>query len=174
MTGQAERSPINRTPPGLLSLLGIQTAGNNPHMLSDTVTPTLEMLRLYLEGFSLPEAAATNAPAAPGFFAVNGPLLIPGPGEILVCNGIAATAGAALGVGVTMKYKLAITQNIVGGMFAVFGDTITATTGDIPCTGNGDLIVIPPGFLPGIYVDSIVGGAGPIFALRSKVSRLKF
>lgn len=167
-------SQINRSPPGLLSLLGIQTAGTNPGILSETVSPTLEMLQLYLEGFAQPEAAATNAPAAPGFFLVNGPLLLPGPGEILVCNGIAATAQAAIGAGVTLKYKLAITQNIVGGIFTTIGETITATTGDIPSTGANCLIVIPPGFSPGIYVDSIVGGAGPAFALRSKVSRLRF
>jgi hypothetical protein len=167
-------SPINRSPPGLLSLLGIQTAGQNPHMLSDTVSGSLELLQLYLEGFALPEAAATNAPAAPGFFAVNGPLLIPGPGEILVLSGLAATASAAIGAGVTLKYKLALTQNVVGGMFAVYSDTITATAGDIPCTGTDSIIAIPPGFIPGIYVDSIVGGAGPIFALRAKVSRLRF
>lgn len=167
-------SPIQRLPPGLLSLLGIQTAGQNPQSLSDIITGTIDLGRLYLEGFALPEAAATNAPAAPGFFLVNGPLLLPGPGEILLCNGISATAQAAIGAGVTMSYKLAITQNIVGGVFATFGETITAGAGAIPATGTTDLIFIPPGFSPGIYVDSITGGAGPAFAVRSKVSRLRF
>lgn len=167
-------SLVNRNPPGLLSLLGIKSGGDNPNVLGDSILPVLQVTELYLAGFAQPEAAATNAPAAPGFFAVNGPLLIPGPGEILVMSGVAATAQAAIGAGVTIKYKVAITQNIVGGVFEIVSDTITATAGDIPSTGSTDVIIVPPGFTPGVYVDSITGGAGPAFALRALVSRLTF
>lgn len=164
-------SLVNRVPPGLLSLLDIKSLGQNPTVLSDTITPNIDVLRAYVAAFSQPLAVSSAPVSAAGFFAAGAPLE-PTPGQILILDGVCAVAQAAIGAGVTMTIKMGITQQTLGGVFSVFGNTVTATTGAQPAIGSNDLIILPAGYWVGIYADSVSGGAGPTFAIRARATRL--
>lgn len=162
-------SLINRVPPGLLSLLGIKSLGQNPQFLPDTVQVTLAMERLYVSGFAAREVSSTGAFASPGFKATS---LAPNPGELMVLDGICGYSLAALGAGTTLKFKIVIADNASGTPTAVLSETASGTAGEIPSCGSDRLVVVPAGSVLGIHVDQLVVGVNPNVRLEARVIRL--
>lgn len=163
-------SIINRVPPGLLSLLGIQSTGQNPSTLGDTVSPTLDLLPLYIQANSISEGTSAVI-STQGVWQFN---IGAGPGEILIVNGLLQYAAGALAAGTTIAFTPIIIST-AGTPFAVapLGPNVRQTAGNSIASGSPDTFFIPPSHNLGLYCTELVLGTAPTVNCYARTLRLR-
>lgn len=160
---------INRIPPGLLSLLDANTGGQNPVSLHEELSGTVELGQQYLAASGQLRQGNTPVAAAVGRF--ENTLFRAQPGEILACTFAAAIPTAALGAGVSVRYKLVVYDYGLGlNIWA--GTVASGITTEYPIASTDRILFIPPGFGLGIQVEQ-VAGVGATFGIYGLVSSLK-
>lgn len=163
-------SLVNRVPPGLLSLLGIKAGGNNPSVLPDVLTPTLELLELYVAGNAVDGVAATSVITGLGVWGVAA--FQPNPGELLYVErmSVSRTAGLAAGTTYTLQPCL-YDLNTASKIFAV-GPAITATAGLSLLTASERPFIVPPGYRLAAFCSQFVAGTVVSFNVAARYTTL--
>ena len=164
-------SLINRVPPGLLSLLDIKALGQNPSVLADVVTPTLELLQFYLRIYSQTVTDFTNVPAGVGFLPVTA--FDSTPGEIVICAGIGVIADSVLAAGTTVKWTPVVATADTGRVISAVAAETSGTAGEQPCTGTDEVVILGPSTRLGVMVSQLVLGTGPRARITARVLRLR-
>ncbi len=161
--------PINRIPPGLLSLLDANTGGQNPLSLHEELSGTVELGPQYLAASGQLRSGTTGAAAAPG--RVESLLFRAQPGEILALTYAYAAPSAVLAAGVSCRFRLCIYDYGIGGN--VWGGTvISGSPTELPVASTDRVLFIPPGYGVGVMVEQMAG-AGTTFVINGLVSSLK-
>jgi hypothetical protein len=147
-------STINRVPPGLLSLLGIQSTGINPSVLLDSVQPVFDLEQLYLQASSISEGTSISL-TSQGVFQFN---IGAGPGEVLVVNGCAMYATGALGAGTTIAFTpIVISTTATPFAVTIVGPNVRQTTGNSIVSGTDQTFFVPPNHNLGLYCTEWAG-----------------
>jgi hypothetical protein len=165
-------STINRVPPGLLSLLDVKSMGVNPVQLGDQLLPVIELGNQYAAATGQLLTGTTPAAAAPGRVEPSsGYSYRAGPGELLVVSYICGRTSAALGAGVSCRFRICVYDATLGAN--VFGGTvISGSVGELPQASTDRVLFVPPGFGIGVQVEQIAGG-NATFLLSGIVTVLK-
>lgn len=160
---------VNRVPPGLISLLGIKGSGQNPQLLADLITPTLDVTQAYLAGFSDRLQVDTAAVTARGILGSSGQLS-PGPGEIFAVNEcVAVNLGAAAS---TLRIRLCLYDTGTGNIFAASPDAASSAANEWAISAWHGPLYVPSGFDLGVVVESFTGTPGTI-RLAAMFTRLR-
>lgn len=165
--------PINRVPPGLLSLLDTKSGGVNPLVLSDELNGSLELLPFYsiASGIQINgDSAASNAVGQLAPLAAGDNFRVPA-GEIWVVQFVAIRSGAVLGAGTTVKCAPCIYNTSLGSV--VWSDSQQEfLTGERVCVSTNRALVIGPNFGIGVHISGYVGLA-QVFQFNALVSKLR-
>lgn len=120
--------PLTTQPEGLLDLLGLQTNGRYPqHLNSETLQPTIDLLRWYLEDKANFKTGQINYTGTPPTFVGDANLTVPA-GEAWIPLQFNVWSTAALAT--TVTHQLGRT-NSSGGSFVALSDPTTWTTGQV-------------------------------------------
>lgn len=162
---------INRVPPGLLSLLGIKSLGQNPSLLADQVAPILELGNFYLGASSQIVGTTTGTVNATGIWAVAA--IQPNPGELIICSSLFCSTAANLAAATTIRF-VPVVFNVQSGLpiSSPSARLASGTAGERPSSGWEQAVVIAPGQCAGIWVDSITLGTAPDIRVDARVTRL--
>lgn len=156
-------SQVNRVPPGLLSLLGIKASGQNPSILPDTLTPTLELLDLYMAGNAQEVVASTSAVNLVGIWGVAS--LQPGPGELYLVERMSVSTTTALAAGTTYEVQPMLYEASTGARRYTVGPRVGATVGQVFCTASERPFIVTPGYRLGAFVSVATLGVAQQFAV---------
>lgn len=154
--------PINRIPPGLLSLLDIKSSGVNPLTLGDNLIGSIDLNAAYIAGLASTRFGVTLAIATTGAQAIGGGSgfnFAVGPGQLMIADKFAIRASAALGAGVAYSFRACVYDSNLGVVVHV-GPLSTGTVGDLPIAGFDGPVYVAAGYSIGMYVeDFLIGGA---------------
>lgn len=157
--------PVQPPPWGLLGLLNLKTQGQNPDTLLGDVRPTLDLLRLYMQGdartiltANIPLVATGGAgPAVPDAQVPNG--------EMWAVHYFSITMNGVLGVGQELSIAPMIEYGLTGGGggigVAVGQASRVYTNGDGPMVTAdipGGFLLLPPTSQLYVWVSRITGG----------------
>jgi hypothetical protein len=113
----ADRLTIQRLPTGLLDILGMQSTGDTPHSLEQSVSATLDTTELYLMDRFARRIEQTAVIAAAGTFIAGLPTatpLGPQPGEQWMLYGVTVTS-TALAAATNISYVFSLSRTSLGG-----------------------------------------------------------
>lgn len=146
---------IQRSPLGLLSLLDSKAGGIAPNLLTDTVSPTVELLPLYGLGVRVRgNASVAAAGVVVGVNSLGGLAVVPSgqTWHVLNITGIVnnvVAAGISYGVGYSAP----------GNLFSMIGDERSTPTGQRGLAGGPCDVWLPPGSFIAFYVTRTAAGA---------------
>lgn len=169
--------PINRVPPGLLSLLGIKSLGMNPAQLADELRGILDLTQLYTEAANETIFGTTPAVNAVGQFEFTntGTRAKPNPGELWVVRRVAVAPTAALGAGTTYNVQLCTIHSTYGQVTGMIGQPISATVGASPATGSteGVPFLVSANTSIALWCNSLTLGVAANFIYTAQICRLQ-
>jgi hypothetical protein len=148
---------ITRYPSGFLSMLGVQSDGEAPNRLSQTVQSVINIAPyIYASRYAV-GGGATNATlvVGPTFTNTNNG---PNAGELWVVGAISVVPTAALAAATTFTYQPML---VTSGNTVPLGDPVTSTVGERKAATlwtNGDLIM-NPGDQIGVWIGGAAGVA---------------
>lgn len=157
---------ITRYPNGLLDLLGLQSQGDNPRLVSDIVSSIVDVGQLYLANVQVLVTGSVAAAAA-NFNSFATPLIVP-TGEIWLLKSFSATVAA--GVGVTGSFSPAVRAQGNRLMLSDYTNFNASTTAwkvavELP-------IWLPAGYELGVEIQNLAGG-NPVASGTAILSRLR-
>jgi hypothetical protein len=159
-------SLVNKVPPGLLALLGIKAGGQNPSILPDTLTPTIELLELYVSGNCTEVNANTSAITNPQLWNASA-LPQPGAGEMFVVERMSIAAAGTLPAATTYRLQPIIYEPTGVRHFPV-GPAVTATVNERLLSGNDRWFIVPPGYRMGIAALAVTLGTATAFTISAR------
>jgi len=167
--------PINRVPPGLLSLLDTKSGGVNPLQLADQLTGVIELTNLYALATGQQLLGTTAAVSSIGNFApvAAGENFRALPGELWYVPYINVRMSAALGANEEITGALSIYNTSLGNLIWT-GPTRTFTGGQRASFSTDRPIVIGPNFGIGIEVHGWDSPVANTFAFFGYVAKLRF
>jgi len=160
------RSPINKVPAGLLSLLQIQAVGENPKVLNDVVQPVIDLTAMYSRDPSFVLSRDTTGINATLIF--SWPNVAPPQGQMWVFENLNLHCTAALGAGTTLRGRACVFEVATTAVLHFIADTtgvLSGTTGERPCAGIRGPVIVRHGQQLGFFVEAIVGAGAPIVRL---------
>ena len=160
-------SLINAQPSGLLSILGINSVGQNPSILPDVVTPTVALDELYVQNTATVIAGSTSNIAAVGYYNALTPS---GQGEAFYVSTVAVISGA-LAAGTTYRLALAVMQTSTGNPVWL-GPESTITAGELVCMGTRGPLFVPNGYSLGLFASRVVLGTATFANFYAKAIRV--
>lgn len=168
--------PINRAPPGLLSLLNSK-GGTTVPFIAETLGPTLEMSEFYTQGFAVPQWGDTVPIAARNAYqyANSGYTFKPDPGHILVIDYATTGTTANIPAAVTYEFQLVVMDVSAGprlGYPILASRSVTGTAGEQPVVSLERRVIITPGYALGLWVKSLTGVGGSSFFCFARVTDL--
>lgn len=163
-------SLINRVPPGLLSLLGIKAMGENPVVLTDELTPSIELLDFYAGANAIRLNGSTGNITGTGLFQVTA--LQPPTGEIWLINTCCYRTNAALAAATTIRGRAVVHDVSLGVPVYADSGTLTGTTGEVPSMGWSRPVIVQPGYGVGLFIDSATIGTAPTVRFDALLLRL--
>jgi len=156
----ADRLTIQRLPTGLLDILGMQSTGDTPHSLEQSVSATLDTTELYLMDRFARRIEQCAVIAATGTFIAGLPVaspLGPSPGEQWMLYGITVTS-TPLVAATAVTYVFSLSRTSLGGT-QYLSSQQTVTNPNL--FGQGQLwerpMILRPGDQLGIAVTQLVG-----------------
>lgn len=161
---------INRVPPGLLSLLGIQSTGRNPVLLADDLQAVLDLTQSYFIGQSQVYGDVTAALGTTGFF--SGAVGSPSAGELWVFSQVVIACGV-LPAATTYRVRPAVAQVGTGEILHVSSMTASGTAGERPVAATTEPIYVRPNELLGVFVESVTLGTASPFAIYGRRTILR-
>lgn len=168
--------PVNRAPPGILSLLNAKGGVTVP-LLGDELSPTLEMSEFYTQGFATPQygdsvpITVRNAYQ----FANSGYNFKPDPGHILVIDYACCGTTAVIGAGATYEFQLVVMDVSAGprlGYPILSSRPQTGAAGEQPIVSLERRVVITPGFALGLWIKGLTGAPANSFFCFARVTDL--
>jgi hypothetical protein len=151
----ADAKTIQRLPAGLLDLLGMQSTGDTPHLISGEVVPMLDLIDLYLVDRLRGTNAATANVAAPGSLLTT---VGPTPGEMWLCYGLSASSNGALAAATGYTANLLVNRPSTG--FSQF-ITLPQAVANPALFATGVTfqkpLIMRPGDTLGIWVSAVTG-----------------
>lgn len=165
-----DRKVITRYPRGFLSLLGVQSMGEAPSTLLNTVQSTMDVTQFMLVDRLGIGGGATGAIGAVGGFAT-GTLNGPSPGELWIVTHIDVKPSAVIGAGTTYNFQPAL---FTRGNVIALGTAVTGTTGSQPsCTYDG-ILLLQSGDQIGVWCNSGTFGVPQTFNCQERVCPVSF
>lgn len=163
---------VNRVPQGLLSLLDMKQAGENPHVLNEQLTAVLELTDLYLA----PVRQVVNqsvATAAPGILLY--PTLAPADGELWFVRQVTAVTAAVLPAAATLSFCIGFQPSGNAGFFVGLGDESPriAAVGERAVSTSNQTAVLQPNDQMAIWITNFGGAPGSV-RVTALVAKLKF
>lgn len=173
--------PIQLLPQGLLGLLQLKNVGHNPRELNDSVQPTLDLWRIYLQADS--EALFTaNIPitAVGGAFPVVPDAQVPND-EIWAVHHFSASTFGVLAAGQELSFMTMVEYGITaggGGIGVATGEPsrvfVAGEAGHCVSGIPGGYILMPPASQMIVWTNHLALAAGTINAnIRARFTRLK-
>lgn len=156
----ADEFTIQRTPTGLLDLLGMQSVGNTPHFLNPNVQAVLDVTNLFTID-RLQRGAGTTAVIAGIGFATTG--VGPAPGELWLVDTIQVNSGA-LAAASAIRYVPAVIRQGLLANSQYFGDQQLVSN---PNTLGASVIftrpmILRPGDIIGAQILEVTGVPGTV------------
>lgn len=166
-------TPINRVPPGLLSLLDVKSMGANPVQLGDELQGVFQLTELYVNSIAQSRTGFTAPVAIVGaFLASSGFLFQAQPGEILVIEKAGIMSNTPLGAGQSYRIRPCVTGS--GGSIVWIGPSSgTSAPGEICATYADRPLVLMPGHSLALLTESVTAGATQ-FQIGGNVASLRF
>lgn len=164
--------PINRVPPGLLSLLDTKSGGVNPLQLSEVLSGSLELLPFYTaanSGLASGNTAATNAVGAVAPTASGNNFRVPN-SELWILSYMAVRSAAVLGAATTVKAALCV-YDVALGVVTWSEAYQTFTTGERVCVGTNRVLVLGPNDGVGVHFAAYTGVA-EVYQFNGQLTRL--
>lgn len=155
-------SLVNRVPPGLLSLLGIKAGGQNPSILPDVLTPTLELMELYSSANATEAAGTTSAVNLTGLWGIAA--LQPGPGEIFLVERMTVDLVNVLAAGTTMRVQPCFYQNYP----YTVGLPAEAGPGEVLSVFSQRPFILPAGHRLALFASKVVLGVAAQFRIQAR------
>jgi len=163
------QSLIQRVPSGSADLLGIRANGQNPNVLGELVQASLDMNKWYL---TARWEDVTGQPSAIALVGLWGLLTWrPSPGELWVVDSVALTRATGLAAATSYRLRLCIADVQTGALKAMSPTVGTATVGEIPTVGWGD-IIIKAGEQLAVWCEALTLGAAIQPTVAGRVARL--
>lgn len=167
-------SLINRIPNGLLSLLGIKSVGQNPSLLSDTVSPTLDLSAFYFTETASFLGGTTNTANLVGAWAPSN-WTNTTQTETWVVNTVCSWRSAGLPAATAYKLRLGVYDTLTGFVYAS-GPQASYVAGDLPavgwCSQQGSPILLRPNQSIAVLVEGVTLGTAVTFDVYGFVTRL--
>jgi hypothetical protein len=151
----ADAKTIQRLPSGLLDLLGMQSTGDTPHLISGEVVPIVDLMNMYLTDRLRGQNAATanvtvvgNLPSTVG----------PAAGEQWLVYGITGSSTGALAAATGFTANLFINRASTGFVqfitppYAVANPALWA--GGVSWT---EPVIMRPGDTVGVWISAVTG-----------------
>ena len=151
--------PINRVPPGLVSLLDVKNYGMNPVQLGDQLNPVLDLGNAYAAANARLLNGTSNAIAAVGTYstpAAGSTFVVPA-GQLWIIEKCAVRPTAAIGAGVTCTFALCVYDTVLGPPIWASASKSGAAT-QVPVVGTDRQLIVPAGQGLGFVVEAIAGG----------------
>lgn len=146
---------IQRSPLGLLSLLDSKAGGIAPNVLTDTVTPTVELLNLYGIGKrNQVQASIVAAGVVVGFNSIGGFGIVPA-GECWRMLNVTARVANVIAAGLWW----APGYSSQGTQFNAVAQPVQTPTGRQGISGANLDLWVPPGTIFGVHVQDTAAGA---------------
>jgi len=157
--------PIQSIPPGLLSLFQLKNEGKNPSEFVETVQPTIDLLRWYLEPQAENLSSGTQQVNTAGVFTTFTPLAVP-VGEFWIVTG--ASMSIACGVGETITAKMGYTPGVGAGTEGLtqYESLIASQTGLFTMSKDFAPLYCPGGATFGVHALAVVGSPDVVMVLR--------
>lgn len=156
----ADRLTIQRLPTGLLDILGMQSTGDTPHTLAESLVSTLDCTDIYLLDRFQRRIEQCAVIAAAGTFIAGLPTatpLGPQPGEQWMLYGITVTS-TALAAATNITYVFSLSRTSLGGT-QYLSDKQSVANPDV--FGQGKLwerpMILRPGDQLGIAATLVTG-----------------
>lgn len=168
----ADAKTIQRLPTGLLDLLGMQSTGDTPHLMSGEVQPTLDLTDLYLTD------RLAGANVATANVAVVGPLLTttgPAPGEMWLVYGITGSSTGVLAAASGFTGNLLVTRPSSGG-FSQFVSPSVAVANPALWAGSVTYerpMIMRPGDTLGYWVSAVTGAPASGISITAFFIRIR-
>lgn len=162
---------VNRVPPGLLSLLDIKSLGQNPSLLADEISPTLEMGDFYTNAIAQQELETTDPITGQGSFLCAGRFICQ-PGELLVVSSFTAIPTLALAAGNSLTYTPCVISIGLGRPIAQVGPTVSPAATQRAISGSVTPFIVTPGQTLGVYCTVWAAAANPTVTIFARVTRL--
>lgn len=163
--------PINRVPPGLLSLLDTKSGGVNPLVLSDELSGSLELLPFYAAATGQQYNGDSVAAAAVGQLAPLGAgdnMRVPA-SQLWVVPFFNVRSGAVLAGG-NCNVCLCVYNTSLGSL--IWSSPNQAfVAGERVCIGTDRTLVLGPGYGLGIHISGMTAAA-QVFQFNAYMSRL--
>lgn len=147
---------LQRYPLGLLGLLDLKDMGRGPDLFRRDVSAVIDATPFYLATRASYQSGQALAVNATGFFPAVG--LSISEQSIWVMERVSARPSAALGAGVSIRYRLAVSRAAGNNIVALPGTASGAAT-EFPNLGAEGFVMLPGDQL-GVWVEQIA--AGPI------------
>lgn len=166
---------INRVPPGLLSLLGIKSVGQNPALLSELLQPTVELLDLYTEAAIESVTATVGNVNTTGSwnFVTSGTRMRPNPGELWIVRRMTVVPTINLNAGTSYGYIAGVINSTNGGLHGVLGVHASGGPGTRPACGTEVPFIIGPASELTLWVESLTLGIANDFGCNAQITRLQ-
>lgn len=164
--------PINRVPPGLLSLLDTKSGGVNPLQLSEVLSGSLELLPFYTaanSGLVSGNTAATNVTGAVAPTASGNNFRTPN-SELWILSYAAVRSAAVLGAATTVKAALCI-YDVALGVVTWCDSHQSFTTGERVAVSTNRTLVMGPNDGLGIHFAGYAGVA-EVYQFNAQLTRL--
>lgn len=166
--------PINRVPPGLLSLLDTKSGGINPLQLADELSGSIELLDFYAattNEYEYGDSVSTNAVGQLAPLGAGDNMRVPA-GEIWIVDYIAVRSGAVLGAATSVTAAVCLYNSSLGTVMYA-GRPSRFITGERVCVSTDRRLVIGPNYGIGVHLSEYVGLA-QVFQFTAAISKLKF
>lgn len=159
---------VNRVPQGLLSLLDMKAAGENPRELANLLAGVLDLTDLYLS--NLRQTVSANVtPAGTAFISAG---LGPSAGEIWYVRQATCVSSGVLPAAAFLAFAVGYQPGGVLGFFIGMGpDSRDSTVGERPVSVSVDTAVLQPGDLLGAWVSNFAGVPGNV-RVTANIARL--
>jgi len=156
---------IQRTPTGLLDVLGMQSTGNLPHSLNAEVVATVDVGNLFTIDRLARGAGTTAVIAGIGFATAN---VGPPPGELWLVDTIQVNSGA-LAAASAIRYVPAVIRQGLAVNSQYFGDQQYVAN---PNTLGASVIftrplILRPGDIMGAQILEVTGAPGTVIFVTS-------
>jgi hypothetical protein len=166
--------PINRVPPGLLSLLDIKSLGVNPVQLADQMSPVIDLANLYIESISTTRSGVTATVNSTGAKSpATGFSFQPGAGEIFVLTKAAVAGSAQNPSATTYRIQACVYDNALGPVLEV-GNPVEGNAGDWVAASINRPLILTPGQGFGLFVADVTLGTAITFQISAQVAILRF
>jgi len=168
----ADAKTIQRLPVGLLDLLGMQSTGDTPHLVSGEVSPTLELLDLYLtDRLTGANVATANVTAVGPINTTTGPAA----GEMWMVYGITATSQGALAAATGFTGNLFVNRPSSGGFSQFYGPPQAVAN---PALWAGSVhferpMIMRPGDTLGFWISAITGAPASALSITAFFIRIR-